>query len=147
MPEKSAIHLPPGAGRVPDLGLLKKPDDKNGQREAQIGMELLSGMRCGGCFRRITQGVKIIRFTPKMGPRGPQMQKGQRAACLREDCSYAESSRSGAAAMELVEYAWICGDPDPDGKLTRALAAGGNGTPDPAPAASNGKRGGGKRGK
>lgn len=112
------------AANVPDLGRLK-PLPEGGQREAVAGFELLSGMRCGGCFRRITQGVKMIRFVGERGPDGsPRMKRQLRAACLREDCDYVESQRSSTTAAEMVEFAWFVGDPDPDGSLTRAVTLG-----------------------
>lgn len=89
-----------------------------------MGSELLNGLRCGGCFHRITHGIKLIGFKPQIGPGGkPQMQKRQVAACLREECSYAESMKSSAIVFEPLEYLWIHGDPDPDGSIARRLAS------------------------
>jgi hypothetical protein len=110
-------------GNVPDLGQLRKAP-KQGAKEAQIGFELLSGMRCGGCFRRIERGVKLIRFVSKMGPTGPQMKKQMFAACLRDDCDYAKSRKPGCTALEPIEYTWVKGDPDPDGKLCKMITMG-----------------------
>lgn len=106
------------------MSQLKKPPEV-GKKEALVGSEILNGLRCGGCLRRITHGVKLIGFKAQTGQNGqPQMRKRMVAACLREDCSYAESMKSSAHLMEPLEYLWCSGDPDPDGVIAKRLASG-----------------------
>jgi hypothetical protein len=124
-PTEALPGLPGSLPRnVPDLGRLRKPPEQ-GLIEAHIGMELLRGMRCGGCFRRIEDGVSLIRFMPTRGPNGkPTMKEEKRAACLRDDCDYAPKMQAGAVAVSLIEYRWLVDDPDPDGTRARKIATG-----------------------
>ena len=91
--------------------------------QLRLAFELLNGMRCGGCFRRIEHGIRVIKM--RLVPDNAHgMKKMRRAACLREDCDYSKNSIRGAVCMEPIEYIWpsSSADPDPDGAKTRAIA-------------------------
>jgi predicted metal-binding protein len=95
--KKTAAQI---AGGV-DLSKSKMTDEQ--ARDAQEQMELRSGMRCGGCGRRITMGYQ---FT-SLAPRAVEAPVIRLSACAREDCDYAMVLRDGATVMEMVEYAWL----------------------------------------
>lgn len=71
-------------------------------REVQEVLEHQLGVRCNGCGRRVTMGVKFTSLDPRRQP--PVMAV---VACSREECDFAERARDGATFMEMVEYAWL----------------------------------------
>lgn len=71
------------------------------------------GMRCGGCGRRISVGLKFTRLDVVAGEKGrPTVDVQHLAACNgAEGCDYAAKARKGADVMEMVEFVWLFGEP------------------------------------
>lgn len=69
---------------------------------AQAEFELALGMRCHGCGRRISFGLRFV----SIDVRDAKAPAVYRVACNRMDCDFAEQCREGADAMEMVEFAW-----------------------------------------
>jgi hypothetical protein len=83
-----------------DLAALKLTDDE--AAELQEALELQRGMRCHGCGRRITIGMKFTQINVRQEPPVRQV-----VGCTRDDCSFIERCRdSGATVMEMIEFAW-----------------------------------------
>lgn len=93
---------------VRDLGALAMSDEM--AAEAQEMLELELGARCRGCGRRITAGIQFTSIDPRAEK--PVMRL---AACVREDCDFADKARDGATFMEPVEFGWL----DPAGENAR----------------------------
>lgn len=109
---------------LPNLADLKRPVAVPAGPErdqAQAGAELIRGMRCGGCGRRIRIGVSILAFVAEFAGGKPQMKPRKRAACSRDDCDYAQTEAKSADVMEMIEFAWRGADPDESGAVTLRL--------------------------
>lgn len=70
--------------------------------EAQEVMEIMNGLRCGGCGRRIGAGFHFTSIAPREAQ--PILKL---SACSRDDCDYAEKCRHGGTFIEVCEYVWI----------------------------------------
>jgi hypothetical protein len=98
VPEKNGV---PDLSRAAVLGELSQ--------EVQVEAEVHSGMRCGGCRRRITLGFRFVNFRAELGRRSGRgvIEKQETFACTRADCDYAMKAAQKSVAVSKVEYAWL----------------------------------------
>jgi hypothetical protein len=97
---------------VRDLSALAMSDEQ--AAEAQEMLEEQLGARCQGCGRRITMGMQFTSIDVRHEKPVQRL-----AACMREDCDFAEQCRDGATFVEMIEFAWA----DPAGADARPAPA------------------------
>jgi hypothetical protein len=78
-------------------------------------LEILNGLRCGGCGQRIGRGFTFVSIAPR--EEQPLMKL---SACARPDCGYAAACRPNATYVEQVEYVWL-DEPGMDAAAARAI--------------------------
>lgn len=91
-----------GGGELPESMVEKLREQAEGQL----------GMRCGGCKRRIGVGLQFTRIDFVVEKGQPTVDVQRLSACNGADgCDFAEEARKGADVIEMVEFAWLTGEP------------------------------------
>lgn len=122
------------ASRALDLNTLRGVE-KDAAEQMLVDAEEKLGLRCVGCGRRITTGVRFRRLSVEVGEGGrPFVASLVVACCLtNEDCVSAGVMRDGATCAEMFEVAWFDGgEEDESSGLAVADAPARPPTPDEA---------------
>lgn len=110
--------MKPGSEHVKELARLSRqakiiqrsvPDEL--REKMLVKAETQLGLRCGGCFERITIGFLFRSIEVATGDDGkPLIDVAKISACNGANgCDFADQARQGATLVEMVEYAWLDG--------------------------------------
>lgn len=87
-----------------DLGELKARLNMTPEEalEATEMIEVMNGLRCGGCGKRLEAGFTFVSISVR-----DEKPIVRQVACARKDCDWATLCRNGATYVEKVHYVWM----------------------------------------